>query len=109
GRTTSTILSGINVWTGAILGLTSFLATYFLLQDRSKPKSAGSTTNRLRQWAGKMRIRPRKLSKIAPTISGISPGLPSMEPMPAAPAQGTTGTMVEASGKLVPPKKEQEN
>jgi len=109
GRTTTAILSGINVWTGVILGVTSFLATYFLLQDRSKPKGSGGAANRLRQWAGKMGIRPRKISKIAPTISGISPGLPSMEPIPAAPAQGTTGTMVEASGKLVPPKKEQEN
>jgi RND superfamily putative drug exporter len=109
GRTTSIILSEINVWTGAILGVTSFLATYFLLQDRSKPKSAGSTTNRLRQWAGKMRIRPRRISKIAPTISGISPGLPSMEPMPATPVQGSTGIEVEGTVKPVPPKNEQES
>src|SRR2546428_4873855 len=40
GRTTTAILSGINVWTGVILGVTSFLATYFLLQDRSKPKGS---------------------------------------------------------------------
>src|SRR6266566_4663628 len=79
GRTTTAILSGINVWTGVILGVTSFLATYFLLQDSSKPKGAGGATNRLRQWAGKMRIRPRKISKIVPTVSGIIPGLPSME------------------------------
>src|SRR5881409_2280933 len=109
GRATTAILSGINVWTGVILGVTSFIATYFLLQDRSRPKNRGSSMNRFRQWTGKLRIRPRKISKIAPTISGISPGLPSMEPIPASPAQGTTGTMVEASGKLVPPKKEQEN
>ena len=109
GRTTSAILSGINVWTGAILGVTSFLATYFLLQDRSKPKNAGSTTNRLRQWAGKMRIRPRRISKIAPTISGISPGLPSMEPMPATLVQGSTGTEVEPTAKPVPPRNEQES
>jgi hypothetical protein len=109
GRTTSTILSGINVWTGAILGVTSFLATYFLLQDRTKPKSAGGSVNRFRQWTGKLRIRPRRISKIVPTISGISPGLPSMEPMPAIPVQGSTGTEVEATAKPVPPKKEQDN
>jgi len=108
GRATTAILSGINVWTGVILGVTSFLATYFLLQDRSGPKGSGGAAIRLRQWAGKMRIRPRKISKIAPTISGISPGLPSMEPIPASPAQGTTGTIVETSDKLVPPKKQQE-
>jgi len=106
GRTTTAILSGINVWTGVILGVTSFLATYFLLQDRSKPKSSGGAANRLRQWAGKMRIRPRKISKIVPTVSGIIPGLPSMEPIPATPAQGTPGTIVEETATLVPPKKE---
>ena len=109
GRTYSTILSGINVWTGAILGVTSFLATYFLLQDRSKPKGAGGTTNRLRRWAGKMGIRPRKISTIVPTVSGIIPGLPSMEPTPATPAQGTTGTIVETPNKPVPPKERQES
>ncbi len=109
GRTTTAILSGINVWTGVILGVTSFLATYFLLQDRSKPKTAGGATNRLRQWAGKMRIRPRKISKIVPTVSGIIPGLPSMEPMPATPTQGTSGTIDESPAKPVPPKKEQDN
>jgi hypothetical protein len=108
GRTTTAILSGINVWTGVILGVTSFLATYFLLQDRSKPKSAGGTPNWLRQLAGKIRIRPRRISKIAPTISGISPGLPSIEPMSAPPAQGM-GTLVEAPGKPVPSEKKQES
>jgi len=108
GRTTTAILSGINVWTGVILGVTSFLATYFLLQDRSKLKGSVGATNRLRQWAGKMRIRPRKISKIAPTISGISLGLPSMEPIPATSAEGTTRTTVDVPAKPVHPKNEQE-
>jgi len=109
GRTTTAILSGINVWTGVILGVTSFLATYFLLQDRSKPKSAGGATNRLRQWAAKMRIRPRKISKIVPTVSRIIPGLPSMEPTLAPPTQGTTATIVEAPSKPVPPEGKQDS
>jgi len=109
GRTTTAILSGINVWTGVILGVTSFLATYFLLQDRSKPKGSSGTANRFRQWAGKIHIRPRRISKIAPTLSGITPGLPSMEPMPAPPVQGSTGTVVEAPSKPVPINKEQES
>jgi len=109
GRTTTAILSGINVWTGVILGVTSFLATYFLLQDRSKPKGSSGTANRFRQWAGKIRIRPRRISKIAPTLSGITPGLPSMEPMPAPPVQGSTGTVVEAPSKPVHINKEQES
>jgi predicted RND superfamily exporter protein len=107
GRTTSTILSGINVWTGAILGVTSFLATYFLLQDRAKPKSAGSASNRLRQWTGKLRIRPRRIAKIAPTVSGILPGLPSMEQIP--PPAGAKGTQVDASEKPVPLEKKQQS
>jgi uncharacterized membrane protein YdfJ with MMPL/SSD domain len=77
--TTSAVLSGINVWTGAILGVTSFLATYFLLQDRSKPKRGGASMNRILQWTGKLRIRPRKIPKLAPTASAISLSLPSME------------------------------
>jgi len=108
GRTTSTILSGINVWTGAILGITSFLATYFLLQGRARPKNRGSEMNRFRQWTGKLRIRPRRISKITPTVSGISPGLPSMEPVAPTPAQGT-GPLVDASRKPVSSRKEQES
>jgi uncharacterized membrane protein YdfJ with MMPL/SSD domain len=108
GRTTSTILSGINVWTGAILGITSFLATYFLLQGRARPKNRGSGMNRFRQWTGKLRIRPRRISKITPTVSGISPGFPSMEPAPAAPAQAM-GTLVDASRKPVSSRREQES
>jgi len=104
GRTTSAILSGINVWTGAILGVTSFLATYFLLQDRSKPKSQGRGENRFRQWTGKLRIRPRRIAKIAPTVSGILPGLPSMEQIPVSSAQGA-GILAEAPGRVPPEKK----
>jgi hypothetical protein len=98
GRTTSTILSGINVWTGAILGVTSFLATYFLLQDRSRPKNRGSGMNRIRQWTGKLGIRPKRNAKIAPTVSAISLGLPSMEPASTALTQEER-TLIEGSRK----------
>jgi len=98
GRTTSAILSGINVWTGAILGVTSFLATYFLLQDRSKPKGSRGVAIRLQQWTSRLRIRPRKIAKIAPTVSGLSLGLPSMEPPPVATGLGE-GIPVEGSKK----------
>ena len=106
GRTTATILSGINVWTGAILGVTSFLATYFLLQDRSKVKSPGGVAIRFQQLTSKLRIRPRKIAKIAPTVSGLTLSLPSMEQIPS-PAR--TGTLVEAAGKPVTPEKKQES
>jgi uncharacterized membrane protein YdfJ with MMPL/SSD domain len=108
GRTTSTILSGINVWTGAILGVTSFLATYFLLRDRSKPENRSGWMNRLRHLTGKLRIRPRRIAKIAPTVSGILPGLPSMEQMPASPVDGA-GSLAESSEKRVPREKKKES
>jgi hypothetical protein len=108
GRTTSTILSGINVWTGAILGVTSFLATYFLLRDRSRPKNRGSGMNRFRQWTGKLRIRPKRIPKIAPTVSAISLGLPSMEPTSIALTQEER-TLVEGSRKPATTGKRQES
>ncbi len=52
-RTESSILAGINVWTGVILGVTSFLVTYILLQGKfrtsgsGKPKSFNSLSRRL--------------------------------------------------------------
>jgi uncharacterized membrane protein YdfJ with MMPL/SSD domain len=88
--TTSAVLSGINVWTGAILGVTSFLATYFLLQERSKPKNSAGKVNRVRQWTGKIRIRPKKIPQIAPSVSSISLGLPSMEPATTLIHEGKT-------------------
>jgi putative drug exporter of the RND superfamily len=106
GRTTAAILSGINVWTGAILGITSFLATYFLLQDRSKAKGPSGVTIRFQQLTSRLRIRPRKIAKIAPTVSGLTLGLPSMEQtLVASPAR--TETRVEAAGKPVPEKKQE--
>jgi hypothetical protein len=46
--------------------------------------------NRIRQWTGKLRIRPKKIPKIAAAaaVSAISLGLPSMEPV-------STGLTVE--------------
>jgi uncharacterized membrane protein YdfJ with MMPL/SSD domain len=108
GRTTSSILSGINVWTGAILGVTSFLATYFLLQDRSKPKNSGGVANHFHQWSNKLHLRPRKIVKIAPTVSGISLGLPSMEQASAAPTPAEA-TMSDTSTKPTSSEKKQES
>ena len=77
-RTTSAILGGINLWTGAILGVTSFLATYLLMRDKSKT-SRSPRTNRLREWAGRIHVRSRKVGEIVPTLSNISPGLSPIE------------------------------
>ena len=108
GRTASTILSGINVWTGAILGVTSFLATYFLLQDRSRPKNWESGMNRFRQWTGKLRIRPKRIAKITPTMSAMPLGLPSMEPASTALTQ-EEGPLLEGSREPATTGKKQES
>src|SRR5437667_11198282 len=61
-RTFAPILVGINVWTGVILALTSFLVTYFLMRARSRP--AGSNKpKRFGQWAGRRRPQPSRVSQ----------------------------------------------
>ncbi len=70
-QTVASLLSGINVWTGVILGVTSFLATYFLLQGKLKP---ARLTDRLHN----------KLRSLHHTsVASLTPGLPSLEPAPA--------------------------
>lgn len=67
-RTVASILAGINVWTGVILGLTSFLATYFLLREKIRP---GHVSEKIRN---KLRfLHPAK-------VASIAPGLPPAEP-----------------------------
>jgi hypothetical protein len=78
-QTSSRLLAGINVWTGVILGVTSFLTTYILL--RGKPKT-GSTDKpalllKVSQQLGKLRPRRAKIPIITP-ISNPSAGLASL-------------------------------
>jgi putative drug exporter of the RND superfamily len=77
-QTTAAILRGINVGTGVILAVTSFLATYFLMRSKTKTGST-SKPSKLSQFASKLHVRTSKISQIAPTLSSISPGLPSAE------------------------------
>jgi uncharacterized membrane protein YdfJ with MMPL/SSD domain len=80
-QTSSRLLAGINVWTGVILGLTSFLTTYILL--RGKPKTITTNKPALLRKVGQQlnKLRPRH-AKI-PTVTNIpnpSPSLPSLGP-----------------------------
>jgi putative drug exporter of the RND superfamily len=82
GQTVSAILGGINVWTGAILALTSFLATYFLLQSRSG-SGRSSKRGRFSSLVGKLHGlggRPRRrISKLKPMLPSTTPSSPADE------------------------------
>ncbi|HEX4920097.1 MAG TPA: MMPL family transporter, partial [Candidatus Bathyarchaeia archaeon] len=79
--TVAEIIGGINVWTGVILGITSFLATYFLLRENSKSDKPHrfNPLTKLSERIHIPRLRPRKLSKVARSLSTISPSLPAIE------------------------------
>ncbi len=78
-QTALRLLAGINVWTGVILGVTSFLTTYILL--RGKPKSSGSNRPALLRKVGRQlgKLRPKRAKiPLITTISNPSPSLPSL-------------------------------
>jgi hypothetical protein len=80
-QTSLRLLAGINVWTGVILGVTSFLTTYILL--RGKSKSSGSDQpallRKVGRQLGKLRPKRAKVPLIA-TISNPSPSLSLLGP-----------------------------
>jgi hypothetical protein len=81
-QTNSRLLAGINIWTGVILGVTSFLTTYILL--RGKPKQSKTDKTRLLrkvgQQLGKLRPRRAKMPTIT-TVSSPTLSLPSQGPI----------------------------
>ncbi len=98
GRTFATILIGINVWTGAILALTSFLVTYFLMRGRSRPEGPHKP-NRFGKWAGRLHTQPSGVAKIAPALTSTSPSPPSTEQTTGtstAPAPATSEASIKA-------------
>lgn len=75
-RTESTLLAGINVWTGVILGVTSFLVTYALLRGKfrtgsSKPKSFNS-------WSQKLHLRGPGIIGTTTQLYSVSSDLPTV-------------------------------
>jgi len=84
--TISRVLAGINVWTGVILGIASFVATYVILQGKigqMKPK----------QW----------LPKLAHWLSGPLTPKPTanMHPVESSPASSVT-PVVQTQSPLLP-------
>src|SRR5216684_4566134 len=80
-QTSSRLLAGSNVWTGVILGVTSFLTTYILL--RGKPKTSKTEKPALFHNIGQQlrKLRPRRAKiPIVTTISSSSPILSSPGP-----------------------------
>jgi hypothetical protein len=76
-QTSSRLLAGINVWTGVILGVTSFLTTYILLRGKPKTSSMDKPAlfHKLGQRLGKLRPKRTKIPTIA-SISSPSLSLP---------------------------------
>ena len=77
-QTNSKLLAGINVWTGVILGVTSFLTTYILL--RGKPKTSKTGWPHLLRKVGRRvgKLRPRHANM--PIITATPSPSPSMSP-----------------------------
>jgi hypothetical protein len=76
-QTSSRLLAGINVWTGVILGLTSFLVTYVLLRGKPKTKRTDKPDlfRKVGRQLGKLRPRRAKVPMIT-AVSSPSPILP---------------------------------
>jgi RND superfamily putative drug exporter len=77
-RTTSNILAGINLWTGVILGLTSFGVTYLMLRSRFPKKKSGrqfgfSFGNTIRKSLH--RVKGPAVTKTRATISSELPAM----------------------------------
>ena len=77
-QTSSRLLAGINVWTGVILGVTSFLTTYILLRGKSRPSGSNQPAllRKVGRQLGKLRPRHPKIPVVT-TISNPSPSMPS--------------------------------
>ncbi len=84
--TVAGILAGINLWTGVILGVTSFLTTYFLLRGKGGP---GRLSEKVRDRIH--RLRPVKMA-------GIPTGFPADSSLthlnaPLLPVEAPAGTV----------------
>jgi RND superfamily putative drug exporter len=100
-QTSSRLLSGINVWTGVILGVTSFLTTYILLRGKPKPGESDQLAllRKVGRQLGKLRPRRAKIPVIT-TTSSPSSNLPSLE----SPATTETPLKPPLLNQVQPPK-----
>ena len=69
-QTTAGLLAGINVWTGVILGVTSFVTTYILLKGKSHDGKTGpDLVHKIGLLFGRIGRRPAKI-QIPALVSG---------------------------------------
>ena len=93
-QTTGGLLAGINVWTGVILGATSFVTTYILLKGKSQGGKKGpGLVHKVSQLLGRMGRKPAKIP-----IASISATTGSLS---------STGAMLPAEAEARPPDREQ--
>ena len=86
-QTTGGLLAGINVWTGVILGVTSFLTTYILLKGKSQNGSTGpGLFHRISLLLGRLGRKSAKI-QIPTSISGPTRVLSTKEGVAPSEAQ----------------------
>jgi RND superfamily putative drug exporter len=102
-QTSTGILAGINVWTGVILGVTSFLTTYILLRGKNKTSKTEKPGlfHKLGQGLGKLRPRQAKMPRAITNVSSRSPSLLLQEAgtPTEAPSSPTVQDREESSSK----------
>jgi hypothetical protein len=84
-QTSSQLLAGINVWTGVILGITSFLTTYILLRGKSRTSKTNKPDllHKVSQHLGKLRPKRAKVPSVI-AISVPSSSIPLTQPSTSA-------------------------
>src|SRR5438094_7086711 len=105
----SRILAGINIWTGVILGVTSFLTTYILL--RGKPKQVKMDKPHLLRKVGQQlgKLRPKRAKiPIISAISSPSPGLSSQGPVAVTETPPNPPTQNQKQPAMNPPHSSEE-
>lgn len=83
-QTSARILAGINIWTGVILGVTSFLTTYILLRGKTKTGKTGkpSLLDKISRQFSRVQLRHAKPPTGFAKVTDFSPMPPSQEPAP---------------------------
>jgi hypothetical protein len=84
------VLAGINVWTGVILGLASFVATYVILRGQVGQMKPKQWLPKLIRWFGGL-VTPKRTATISPVESDPASSItPAAQAPPHLPPTGAT-------------------
>jgi len=84
------VLAGINVWTGVILGLASFVATYVILRGQVGQMKPKQWLPKLIRWFGGL-VTPKPTATISPVESDPASSItPAAQAPPPPPPTGAT-------------------